>query len=88
MARISFTSRKGFNPPDQAPKTFDVIASNDCQSWKVLLSVPNAGFVNASQTKSWDIPRSHMQSYECYGLNIEASNTEPEVCVANITMYH
>ena len=57
----------------ESPKTFDVIASNDCSSstWDigwVLLSVTNSGFTGQNQENSWQIPRTQQKSYRCYGI--------------------
>jgi len=63
-----------FEPPydssywKEAPKKFDLIASNDCTNWKVLRSVKNAGFTSYGQVKSWKIPCDQQKSYKCYGI--------------------
>jgi len=63
-----------FEPPydssywKEAPKKFDLIASNDCTNWKVLRSVKNAGFTSHGQVKSWKIPCDQQKSYKCYGI--------------------
>ena len=63
-----------FEPPNdsvvwkEVPKTFKLIASNDCTNWKVLRTVGNAGFTSEGQVKSWKIPCDQQKSYKCYGI--------------------
>jgi len=52
----------------EVPKTFKLIASNDCTNWHVLLTVKNSAFTTASQVKSWKIPCDQQKSYKCYGI--------------------
>jgi len=67
VVKISFSS------PDssywkESPKTFNVIASNDCSNWHTLLSVADSGFTGSNQVKSWQIPCTQQKSYKCYGI--------------------
>jgi len=58
LNRISFTSRHGSKWNtflEQAPETFNVIASNDGENWSTLLHVESASFTDASQTNTWDV---------------------------------
>jgi len=62
-----------FESPDssywnEVPKTFKLIASNDCTNWHVLLPPTNSGFTTSSQVKSWKIPCDQQKSYKCYGI--------------------
>jgi len=52
----------------EVPKTFKLIASNDCTNWHVLLTVKNSAFTTSSQVKSWKIPCDQQKSYKCYGI--------------------
>lgn len=53
---------------NEVPKTFKLIASNDCTNWHVLLPPTNSGFTTSSQVKSWKIPCDQQKSYKCYGI--------------------
>ena len=88
LAKISFTSRKLWW--SQTPKTFEIVGSNDCSNWDVLMSVSNAGFTDGSQTKAWEISCEKQKSYKCYGIKASAP-IDPYwklVSLANIQMYH
>ena len=52
----------------ESPKAFNVIASDDCSNWDILLSVTNSGFTGENQEKSWQIPPTQQKSYRCYGI--------------------
>ena len=72
VVKISFSSvDKSFWYPSkwkQSPKSFNVIASNDCKNWDTLLSVTNSGFTGQNQVKSWQIPCTQQRPYRCYGI--------------------
>ena len=72
VVKISFSSvDKSFWYPNkwkQSPKSFNVIASNDCRYWAILLSVTNSGFTGQNQVKSWQIPCTKQRPYRCYGI--------------------
>ena len=71
VMKISFSSvengKHGYEWK-QSPKTFNMIASNDCRTWDTLLSVTNSGFTGQNQEHSWLIPPTQQKSYRCYGI--------------------
>ena len=67
VVKISFSSIDS-NKWKESPKTFNVIASNDCSTWDTLLSVTMSGFTGQNQEKSWQIPCTQQKSYRCYGI--------------------
>ena len=67
MAKISFSSVQS-SYWKESPKAFNVIASNDCSNWDILLSVTDSGFTGQNQEKSWQIPCAQQKSYQCYGI--------------------
>lgn len=58
----------------QAPKSFDVVGSDDCANWTKLLAVANSGFPNnrkePQHTRHWNIPKKNRIPFECIGLKI------------------
>merc|ERR1712087_155690 len=52
VVKISFSSIHG-KWWKESPKAFDVIASNDCINWDILLSVTNSGFTGENLGYSW-----------------------------------
>ena len=67
LVKISFSSIDG-RWWTESPKAFDVMASNDCINWDILLSVTNSGFTGENQEKFWQIPCFKQKSYQCYGI--------------------
>ena len=67
VAKLSFSSVQSIYWKE-SPKAFNVIASNDCRNWEILLSVTNSGFTGENQEKSWQIPCTQKKSYQCYGI--------------------
>merc|ERR1711962_1573711 len=67
VAKLSFSSVQS-KYWKESPKAFNVIASNDCSNWEILLSVTNSGFTGENQEKSWQIPCTQQKSYQCYGI--------------------
>ena len=64
------------------------VASDDCSSWRVLLSVGDAYLTKPGpETKAWDIPHHWQKAYECYGLKIIATNQRSAAVLANIKMF-
>jgi len=87
--KISFTTRTnaGF-VKTQAPKTFKIVASNDCKTWTTLLRVNSAGFTKDGQTKAWDIPcGKKVALYKCVGIQVLKPNGGPHVSITNIKMW-
>ena len=67
VVKISFSSVDS-NKWKESPKTFNVIASNDCNNWDILLSVNNSGFTGQNQEYTWQIPCAQQKTYQCYGI--------------------
>ena len=90
MTKIGFSTRMGIFR--QVVKKFDVIAAasfgTGCGSWRILLSVENAGFERSNQAKVWSIPAENRAPYLCIGLKIH-SNTDGGVYVSvqNMVMW-
>merc|ERR1719244_296520 len=85
LNRISFTSRDTYL--QQAPETFNIIASNDGENWSTLLHVESASFSAARQTKKFDVACDEM-FFKYVGIEVlEAKGGKGgNAAITNITM--
>jgi len=91
LNRISFTSRHGSKWNtflEQAPETFNVIASNDGENWSTLLHVESASFTDASQTNTWDVACNE-NFFKFVGIEVlkAAGGKGGWTAITNITMW-
>jgi len=91
LNRISFTSRHGSKWNtflEQAPETFNVIASNDGENWSTLLHVESASFTDASQTNTWDVACNE-NFFKFVGIEVlqAAGGKRGFTAITNITMW-
>ena len=71
-----------------SPKKFSIIGSKrqGCGRWKNLRKALNANFDRKKQHKYWDIPRTDVEGYKCYGLKFN-SNGAKGIFVKNMAMW-
>ena len=84
VSRIEITCIKS-----ETPLSFQIVASNDCQTWEVLLMVEDSGMDNENLKETFDIPCGKQKSYRCYGIrNTGLKFTKPG-CIgfSEIKMY-
>jgi len=62
------------NKLDFAPKKFQIVGSNDCRTWSLLLEIEDGGFTSGEQLKSWNIPISNRNAFSCIGLKVFTVN--------------
>jgi len=73
---------------DYAPKKFEIIASNDCSSWTILLTVENGGYTHDNQMKTWVIPTQYRSPFSCIGVRWPKKvPTSSWVTVSEIVMW-
>ena len=73
LTKIGFSTRS--DRRDSAagdPKKFDVIASQDCNQFNVLLHVEDAAFLEQYQAKAWEIPEEKQAPYLCIGIKVHS----------------
>ena len=85
VAKFSVSNRQGTSI--NSPKAFHLVASNDCSTWVYLLTVPDAGFTQQDQSKTWTIPTEQRGAYFCYGLNIMSSSSGSGVALRNTQFF-
>jgi len=70
-----------------APKKFQIVGSNDCRTWSVLLEIENGGFTSSNQLKTWNIPMSNRNAFSCIGLKVFTVNGSTFTEVKHIVMW-
>lgn len=94
LQRISFDVRYKYT----APTSFDIVASNDCETWTVLMQVRSQKWnlfkvddIQQPETKEWDIPCNDLAFYKCIGVNVHnvlgVSDGRRRTAIENIKMW-
>ena len=83
LEKIGFRNKEIYN----TPKTVEVIGSNDCKSWKTLLSVEDSGFTKGNEFRSWTIPAENRSKFSCFGLMWPIKQVSQCVSVRQILMW-
>jgi len=76
-----------YNDFSHAPKKFQIVGSNDCRTWSVLLEIENGGFTSSNQLKTWNIPMSNRNPFSCIGLKVFTVNGSSFTQVKHIVMW-
>ena len=91
LARIGFRTIRSNSSRYRASKSFQVIGSNDCHDWTILLEVDDGGFTFDNEFRSWDIPIDNRCSFTCIGLRGTTpkipGNEKTYMAVRNIIMW-
>ena len=90
LTKIGFSSRGHVNYQGQTPKSFDVIASADCDQYQVLLHVQDAQLQQPNQAKAWLIPEEGQKGpFRCIGIKIHSVRQRDEKFAAlhNMVMW-
>ena len=91
LTEIGFSTRQKKKWLGQAPKKFDVVGSNDCKDWSILLSIDDAEFTRANEAKAWIIPCGMRGIYACYGIETFTTKgnkgNEGHVAIRNALMW-
>jgi len=66
---------------DQAPKSFELIASMDCSDWHVLLNVVDHIWSHSNEEFIWKIPCDLIKPWKCYGIRATAHSGSSYDCV-------
>jgi len=88
LAKIGFQGGRN----NYAPKSFEVVGSNDCSTWTKMFSTSNLRIPkdDSSTFFSWNIEKRHRLSFSCIGIKSITENSErptnyPEI--KNIIMW-